>query len=137
MAENTANFVIRVKNPTHINFEKTRQMRFKVVAKEVQQDGRANTADVTVHINDENDNAPVFERDKYTAEIPENSKAGTPVIQVNPSSWQPVDCIIPNKLRKMNLNLHEFRSKQQIPIRKRLVWCATRTFSANTPRLSS
>lgn len=35
---------------------------------------------------DENDNAPVFERDKYEAEIAENSPAGTFVIKVLPLS---------------------------------------------------
>ncbi len=33
VAENAANFVIRVKNSAHLNFEKTRQMRFKVKTK--------------------------------------------------------------------------------------------------------
>ena len=55
-----------------------------MVAKEVQQgSNRANTADVTVFITDENDNAPVFEFDAYDVDLAENSPPGTSVFQVH------------------------------------------------------
>lgn len=39
-------------------------------------------ANVTVYLDDENDNPPVFLQDKYEAEIPENVTAGTVITQV-------------------------------------------------------
>ena len=62
VAENSANFVIRVKNPTLIDYETVRQINFKIVARgmkqqqqhqhQQQQQGaeRFSTADVTVFI---------------------------------------------------------------------------------------
>lgn len=37
---------------------------------------------VTIYLNDVNDNSPVFEQQTYLAEIPENITAGNKVIQV-------------------------------------------------------
>lgn len=38
---------------------------------------------VTVFINDVNDNPPVFSESMYTVELPENMTAGTKVVQVS------------------------------------------------------
>ena len=43
---------------------------------------RVSSAEVTVYIMDDNDHAPVFEKQSYSAEIPEQSPPGTVVIQV-------------------------------------------------------
>lgn len=40
------------------------------------------TVDVTVYINDINDNAPVFDQEMYVVDMPENITAGTKVAQV-------------------------------------------------------
>jgi len=40
---------------------------------------------LTIYISDENDNAPVFTQDIYTATIPENVPQGYSVIRVNTS----------------------------------------------------
>lgn len=37
---------------------------------------------VTIYINDVNDNLPVFEQEVYVAEVPENMTAGTKIVQV-------------------------------------------------------
>ncbi len=46
---------------------------------------RESRADVTVQIEDVNDNAPVFEQDEYEAELPENPPVNTLVTTVTVS----------------------------------------------------
>lgn len=41
---------------------------------------------VTVYINDVNDNPPIFEQEVYIAEVPENMTAGTKIVQVSPDT---------------------------------------------------
>ncbi|KAI9561048.1 hypothetical protein GHT06_012004 [Daphnia sinensis] len=83
VAENAATFTIRVKNPALLDFERTQQLRFKVVAEEVQHgSNKVSTVDVIVYITDDNDHIPVFEKDTYISEIAEHSSPGTVVIQV-------------------------------------------------------
>lgn len=41
------------------------------------------TVNVTIYINDVNDNVPVFDQEVYTVEVPENMTAGTKIIQVS------------------------------------------------------
>lgn len=47
-------------------------------------------ANVTVYLDDQNDNPPVFLQDKYEAEIPENVTAGTVITQVRITNNNPV-----------------------------------------------
>ena len=43
---------------------------------------KVSTADVTVYVMDDNDHQPVFDKERYTADIGEHSPAGTVVIHV-------------------------------------------------------
>ncbi|KAL1424749.1 hypothetical protein MTO96_019894 [Rhipicephalus appendiculatus] len=80
---NEASFMIRVKNPDYLDYERVKVMNFKIVAREmVSNQPKTSTADVTVHIKDANDNFPVFREDLYRATIPENAAAGTVVAVV-------------------------------------------------------
>nr|XP_037269685.1 cadherin-23-like isoform X1 [Rhipicephalus microplus] len=80
---NEASFMIRVKNPDYLDYERVKVMNFKIVAREmVSNQPKTSTADVTVHIKDANDNFPVFREDLYRATIPENAAAGTVVTVV-------------------------------------------------------
>ncbi|KAH9361060.1 hypothetical protein HPB48_002922 [Haemaphysalis longicornis] len=80
---NEASFMIRVKNPDYLDYERVKVMNFKIVAREmVSTLPKTSTADVTVHIKDANDNFPVFREELYRAAIPENAAAGTVVAVV-------------------------------------------------------
>ncbi|XP_071455773.1 cadherin-86C [Hetaerina americana] len=86
IAERSANFVIQVKNNRLLDYEKYRELNFKVVATEVGtgggDGGASSTASATIYIDDVNDNPPVFLREEYFAELQENATAGTSVVQV-------------------------------------------------------
>ncbi|KAK4473571.1 hypothetical protein MN116_002927, partial [Schistosoma mekongi] len=43
------------------------------------------TVNLQVHITDFNDNSPIFEKDTYTIDLPENARPHTPIIQVKAS----------------------------------------------------
>ncbi|XP_029849055.2 cadherin-23 [Ixodes scapularis] len=80
---NEVSFMIRVKNPDHLDYERVKLVKFKIVAQEmVASQPKTSTADVTVHIKDANDNFPVFREDSYRSVIPENAAAGTVVAVV-------------------------------------------------------
>ena len=53
------------------------------MAEEIGLTGLSASADVTVNVIDENDNAPKFGEDHYDVTIPENVKPGTVVVQVS------------------------------------------------------
>ncbi|KAK6645399.1 hypothetical protein RUM43_001676 [Polyplax serrata] len=87
VGEQKAYFVIRVRNNELLDYEERPYVVFSVVAKEVTPPKDGNTpqwarANVTVYLDDQNDNPPVFLQDKYEAEIPENVTAGTVITQV-------------------------------------------------------
>ncbi|EEC14436.1 conserved hypothetical protein [Ixodes scapularis] len=84
---NEVSFMIRVKNPDHLDYERVKLVKFKIVAQEmVASQPKTSTADVTVHIKDANDNFPVFREDSYRSVIPENAAAGTVVAVVRVSA---------------------------------------------------
>uniref|UniRef100_A0A336M400 CSON011767 protein n=1 Tax=Culicoides sonorensis TaxID=179676 RepID=A0A336M400_CULSO len=68
-------------------------------------------ANVTVYINDKNDNPPVFDQNEYRIEIPENITVGTRIVQVHAED---VDTLNGGKIRytqilgylNTSLNLH-------------------------------
>ncbi|XP_054716346.1 cadherin-23-like [Uloborus diversus] len=75
---NEASFLIRVKNSLALDYERTREFNFRIVAQEtVQVMPKSSTADVTVYIRDVNDNFPEFSEDVYRMSVPENAEAGT------------------------------------------------------------
>ncbi|RZF41603.1 hypothetical protein LSTR_LSTR000317 [Laodelphax striatellus] len=84
VAERSANFVIRVRDNTMLDYEQRHTVRFTIVAKEVNpgKPGLSSTANVIVYIEDKNDNEPIFSQQVYHAQIPENATMGMKVIKV-------------------------------------------------------
>lgn len=84
VAERRASFLIRVRDSQTLDFEVRHSVQFQILAQEL---GPATNlsalVNVTVYIDDVNDNAPVFEVPMYVAELPENMTAGTRVVQVH------------------------------------------------------
>ncbi|KAL4713336.1 hypothetical protein ACJJTC_006804 [Scirpophaga incertulas] len=83
VAERHSQFIIKVRDNTMLDYEARKSTVFQIVAQEL---GPATnlsaTANVTVYLNDVNDNPPVFLAQSYEVELPENATAGTRVEQV-------------------------------------------------------
>ncbi|XP_041988117.1 cadherin-86C isoform X2 [Aricia agestis] len=83
VAERHAQFIIKVRDNTMLDFEARKSVVFQILAQEL---GPATnlsaTVNVTVYLNDVNDNAPVFLALSYDVELPENITAGAKVVQV-------------------------------------------------------
>ncbi|GFG38793.1 hypothetical protein Cfor_02805 [Coptotermes formosanus] len=80
---NEASFLIRVKDPSRLDFEKITMMNFTLIAKEtVPHKAKYSLAPVTVYIRDVNDNFPDFTQPFYEVSIRENSGVGTTVAWV-------------------------------------------------------
>lgn len=80
---NEASFLIRVNDPSFLDYEKVTVMNFSLVAKEiVTKEPKMSIVPITVHIKDENDNFPEFTESLYTVTIPENCGVGTTVAWV-------------------------------------------------------
>ncbi|CAH2233596.1 jg16184 [Pararge aegeria aegeria] len=83
VAERHAQFIIKVRDNTMLDFEARKSVIFQILAQEL---GPATNlsafANVTVYLNDVNDNPPVFLALSYDVELPENVTAGTRVVQV-------------------------------------------------------
>ncbi|XP_028045888.2 cadherin-86C [Monomorium pharaonis] len=84
VAERTADFVLMVRDNALIDYEMYKSLSFKIIAQEV---GPATnlsaSANVIIHIQDVNDNPPVFDEESYEVTLSENVTAGTRVIQVH------------------------------------------------------
>ncbi|KAF4517747.1 hypothetical protein B566_EDAN002952 [Ephemera danica] len=77
---NEASFLIRVKNPDKLDYERVKTMNFTLVAREiVPKNPRTSSVPVSVYIQDVNDNFPEFTEPVYEVTVPENSRAGTTV----------------------------------------------------------
>ncbi|XP_063377540.1 cadherin-23 [Cydia fagiglandana] len=80
---NEASFLIRVNDPSSLDYEKVTVMNFSLIAKEiVSNNPKISVVPITVHIKDENDNFPEFTESLYTVSILENCGAGTTVAWV-------------------------------------------------------
>ncbi|XP_072939232.1 cadherin-86C-like [Epargyreus clarus] len=83
VAERHAQFIIKVRDNTLLDYEARKSVIIQILAQEL---GPATnlsaTANVTVYLNDVNDNPPVFLALSYDVELPENVTAGTKVVQV-------------------------------------------------------
>ncbi|XP_037049459.1 cadherin-86C isoform X3 [Bradysia coprophila] len=83
VAERRASFLIRVRDNQYLDYEKRHSVEFQILAQEL---GPATNlsavVNVTIYVNDVNDNLPVFEQEVYVAEVPENMTAGTKIVQV-------------------------------------------------------
>ncbi|XP_073991281.1 cadherin 88C isoform X3 [Rhodnius prolixus] len=77
---NDASFLIRVKDPTKLDYEKINVINFTLIAREtVPKNAKSSSVPVTVFIRDMNDNFPEFSKPLYEASVPENSGPGTTV----------------------------------------------------------
>lgn len=105
VAERRASFLIRVRDNQYLDYEKRHSVDFQVKIVQfcinhyqhtyylhtlqilAQELGPATnlsaTVNVTIYINDINDNLPIFEQEVYIAEVPENMTAGTKIVQVS------------------------------------------------------
>ncbi|XP_049868235.1 cadherin-23 [Pectinophora gossypiella] len=80
---NEASFLIRVNDPSFLDYETVTVMNFSLVAKEVvATDPKMSVVPIMVHIKDENDNFPEFTEDLYTVSVHENCGVGTTVAWV-------------------------------------------------------
>jgi cadherin 23 len=74
---NEASFMIRVKEPTLLDFEVVNVLNFTIVAREVVENKpKESRASVHVHIRDVNDNSPEFSTDSYEVYVSENVAPG-------------------------------------------------------------
>lgn len=83
VAERHAQFIIKVRDNTMLDYEARKSVTFQILAQEL---GPATNlsaiTNVTVYLNDVNDNPPIFLAQSYDVELPENVTAGTRVVQV-------------------------------------------------------
>lgn len=80
---NEASFLIRVKDPSKLDYEKVSFLNFTLIAKEtVPNNPKYSLVSVTVYVRDMNDNVPEFVHNVYEVNVPENSKAGTTVASI-------------------------------------------------------
>ncbi|XP_062536316.1 cadherin-23 isoform X2 [Armigeres subalbatus] len=81
-AVNEATFVLRVKDPVLLDYEKVKSMNFTIHAREIAPEGKHSMAMIVVHIRDQNDNFPEFSKDIYECYLPENSGVGALLTQI-------------------------------------------------------
>ncbi|KAJ8962164.1 hypothetical protein NQ318_018121 [Aromia moschata] len=82
-AVNEANFIIRVKNSTTLDYERVKTINITIVAKEiVKRNPKFTEVPVTVHLLDRNDNFPEFTKSIFEVSVPENCDIGTTVAWV-------------------------------------------------------
>lgn len=80
---NEATFIIRVRNPKILDFEKIKVLNFTIVAKEITADAKFSSVPLIVYIKDRNDNIPQFSKASYTAAVPENIGVGVSIARVD------------------------------------------------------
>ncbi|XP_058444287.1 cadherin-86C isoform X2 [Malaya genurostris] len=97
VAEGHANFVIRVRDNSLLDYETVEFVHFQILAQELGPATNLSTSvNVTVYLSDINDNPPVFEQSDYIVDLPENMTAGTRVVQVHATD---VDTGLGGKIR--------------------------------------
>ena len=80
---NEASFIIRVKDPTLLDFETLKSVNFSLVARELtESEPKESRVPVTVHIRDRNDNQPEFESASYLIFVSEDLPLGGNVTQI-------------------------------------------------------
>lgn len=83
VAERSTSFLIRVRDNILLDYEERHSVQFQILAQELgPTTNLSTTVNVTVYINDVNDNPPIFEQSMYTVELPENMTAGTKIVSV-------------------------------------------------------
>ncbi|XP_076046805.1 uncharacterized protein LOC143028499 isoform X2 [Oratosquilla oratoria] len=81
IVRNSASFMIKVNNQVPLDFEERKRIDFKLKARQVAGPGSA-TASITVYLDDDNDNLPVFTQQIYEKSIYENITVGASILQV-------------------------------------------------------
>lgn len=75
--------MIRVKNSTALDYEKTKSINFSIIAKEiVKVNPKFSEVAVRAYLLDRNDNYPEFTKTIYDVVVPENCDIGTTVAWV-------------------------------------------------------
>ena len=70
--------MIRVKQPSLLDYEVINVLNFTIVAREMVQDKpKQSRANIQVHIRDVNDNPPEFPSSSYEVFVPENVQPGS------------------------------------------------------------
>ncbi|XP_054258885.1 cadherin-86C-like [Macrosteles quadrilineatus] len=84
VAEGQAQFTIRVRDNSLLDYETNRVLSFRIVAQEVAPSNKAvfSSVNVTVYVLDVNDNAPVFAQPQYIVSMAENVTGGHKVTTV-------------------------------------------------------
>ncbi|GAB6029716.1 hypothetical protein CHUAL_005437 [Chamberlinius hualienensis] len=77
-----SSFHIIVKNPSLLDYEQFHSLKFKIVAEELAENPLKSTAEVILNLRDVNDNAPLFSKKIYEAQLPEDAKAGAEIIRL-------------------------------------------------------
>lgn len=79
---NEASFLIRVRNPDLLDYERVTRVNLTLVASEVGFPERNSSVPITVHVRDVNDNTPEFTRSQYEVSVSEDCRVGTTVAWV-------------------------------------------------------
>ncbi|XP_035709581.1 cadherin-23-like isoform X3 [Folsomia candida] len=79
---NHVSFLIRVKNPARLDYEKMKEINFTIIAEDMTGD-KFSKVPISVAVLDANDNIPEFEKEQYEVLINENSPPGTVIVRVN------------------------------------------------------
>ncbi|GLV38052.1 Cadherin 88C [Carabus blaptoides fortunei] len=80
---NEASFLIRVREAEALDYERTSEMNFTLIAREVvEMDPKSSEVEITVYIRDVNDNFPEFIQPLYEVSVAENCEAGTTIAWV-------------------------------------------------------
>lgn len=81
---NSSTGLIRVRNSTVLDYETNPQFHMTIVAQENSTGiSLFAFAELTIHLIDQNDNAPVFTQEQYFTSVLEGTSKGTYVIQVS------------------------------------------------------
>lgn len=81
-AVNEATFLLRVRNSKLLDYEKNKTFNLSIIAKEVVKNGKWTSVPIVIHIRDQNDNFPEFSMPAYEVSIPENSRIGFTILNV-------------------------------------------------------
>ena len=74
--------MIRVRDPSLLDYESLKVANFTVVAREIASPGKEGRARVTVHVRDQNDNTPTFTEESYSVDVPEDVAPGETIAWV-------------------------------------------------------
>lgn len=79
---NEATFIVRVRNPKILDYEKIKVLNFTIVAKEITADAKFSRVPLIVYVKDRNDNVPQFSKQSYLVNVPENIGVGVSIARV-------------------------------------------------------